>query len=108
MNWKAGIAILAVSLVSGCYSPDPKSIDSTWAASAIPAMKTAADTNDRKAIPRLVQNLDDHDSAIRFAAITALRRMTGQDFDYRYYDGEWDRRLAVQRWHDWLKAHPSP
>jgi|SRR5579872_2966039 len=108
MNWKAGIVILAVTLVGGCYSPDPKSIHSSSAASAIPAIKTAAATNDRKAIPRLVEALDDHDPAIRFAAIAALKKMTGQDFDYRYYDGEWDRRLAVQRWRDWLKANPSP
>jgi hypothetical protein len=52
--------------------------------------------------------LDDEDSAIRFAAISALKRMTGQDLGYRYYDGEYDRRAAVERWRQWLKDHPSP
>jgi HEAT repeat protein len=108
MNCKTGIMILAVGLVGGCFSPDPKSLGSDSAPSAIPAIKDAADHNDRKAIPRLVQDLDDHDSAIRFAAISALKRMTGQDLGFRYYDGEWDRRSAVQRWRQWLKDHPSP
>ena len=77
------------------------------APSAIPAIKAAADSNDRKAIPRLVQCLDDRDSAIRFAAISALKRMTGQDFGYRYYDDEWNRRQAIAQWHQWLKDHPT-
>jgi len=98
---------LAGGLVGGCFSPDPKSIGSDSAPSAIPAIKSAADQDDRSAIPRLVQDLDDHDSAIRFAAISALKSMTGQDFGFRYYDGESARRPAVQRWRQWLKDHPS-
>ena len=108
MNCKTGIMLLAVSLlVGGCFSPDPKSLGSDAAPSAIPAIKDAADRNDRSAIPRLVQDLDDHDSAIRFAAISALKRMTGQDFGFKYYDSEWNRRSAVQRWRNWLKDRPS-
>jgi hypothetical protein len=108
MNWKTGIMILASGLVGGCFSPDPKSLTSTSAPSAIPAIKDAADSDDRKAIPRLVQDLSDHDSAIRFAAISALQRITGQDLGYQYFDSEWERRPAVQRWQQWLKEHPSP
>jgi hypothetical protein len=108
MNWKTGIMILVSGLVGGCFSPDPKSLNSSAAPSAIPAIKDAADKNDRKAIPRLVQDLDDRDSAIRFAAISALQRMTGQDLGYRYFDNEWERRPAVQRWRQWLQDHPSP
>jgi HEAT repeat protein len=108
MNCKTGIMLLAAALVGGCFSPDPKSLGSDSAPSAVPAIKTAADDNDRAAIPRLVQDLDDHDSAIRFAAISALKRMTGQDLGYKYYDSEWNRRSAIQRWRQWLKDHPSP
>jgi len=103
MNWKIGIMVLAAGLVGGCYSPDPKSLSSESAPSAIAAIKDAADRNDRTSIPRLVHDLDDEDSAIRFAAISALKRMTGQDLGYRYYDGEYDRRAAVERWRQWLK-----
>lgn len=108
MNWKLGIMILAGGLVSGCYSPDPKSLTSDSPPSEIPAIKEAADNNDRSAIPRLVQDLDDKDSAVRFAAINALQRITGEDFGYRYYDDEFDRRPAVLRWQKWLKDHPGP
>ncbi len=107
MNWKHGIIIFAGVCVSGCYSPDPKSLTSDSPPSAIPAIKEAADKNDRAAIPRLVQCLDNNDSAMRFAAINALRKLTGQDFGYRYYDDEFDRRPALDRWRQWLKDHPS-
>jgi hypothetical protein len=107
MNCKLGIMILAGGLVSGCFSPDPISLTSDSPPSEIPAIKQAADKNDRTAIPRLVQDLDANDSAVRFAAINALRRMTGEDFGYRYYGDEIDRRPAVQSWRQWLKEHPS-
>jgi hypothetical protein len=112
MNWKAGImtAVLSLvsgSLVNGCFSPDPKSLSSTSAPSLIPAIKDAANKNDRSAIPILVDRLDDKDSAVRFAAISALRKMTGQDFEYKYYDDDYDRQPAIKRWQQWVKDHPS-
>ena len=108
MNWKIGIMIFAGGLAGGCFSPDPISINSDSAPSEIPAIKRAAENKDRRAIPRLVQDLDDNDPAVRFAAINALRRITGEDFGYRYYDSAYDRRPAVARWQLWLKNHPQP
>jgi len=94
--------------IGGCFSPEPKSIKSDNAPSAIPAIKDAAIKDDRTAIPRLVQDLDDNDPAIRFAAITALQKMTGETFNYQYYDDRDDRRPAVKRWRLWLRAQPNP
>jgi HEAT repeat protein len=108
MSRKSWIMILAGLLAGGCYSPDPPSLSSGSAPTAVPAIKLAASSDDRKAIPQLVEYLDNHDPAIRFAAISALKRMTGQDLGYRYYLGEGDRRPAVERWKQWLKEHPSP
>lgn len=108
MNWKAGIIVLAGGLLGGCFSPEPVSLSGTSAATVVPAIKQAGDRDDRSAIPRLVQLLEDHDPAVRFAAISALKRMTGEDLGYRYYDGEWDRHAAVQRWHQWLMTHSAP
>jgi hypothetical protein len=106
MNFKAGI-IFALSLTAGgCFSRDPKSLNSDSAPSAIPAIKDAGQDKDRKAIPRLIDDLNDGDSAIRFAAITALTKMTGQTFNYRYYDEESERRPAIAQWRQWLKDHP--
>jgi HEAT repeat protein len=107
MNGKFCIMILAGGLLSGCYSPDPISLNSDSAPREIPAIKQAANDHDRSAIPRLIQDLDDNDSAVRFAANTALKKITGQDFGYRYYDDESHRRPAIQRWQAWLKEHPS-
>jgi hypothetical protein len=104
------IALFSVALafgIGGCFSPDPKSIKSDNAASAVPAIKDAADAGDRTAIPRLIDDLDDNDPAIRFAAITALQKMTGQSFDYNYYDDAPDRQAAVQRWRQWLAEQPK-
>jgi hypothetical protein len=107
MNWKVGIIVMSVGILAGgCFSPDPVSLNSDSPASAIPAIKQAADNNDRKAIPRLVDDLNDPDPAIRFAAIQALEKMTGQTLQYQYYDDELERRSAVQRWRQWLKDQP--
>jgi hypothetical protein len=109
MKRKAGIIVLAVAgMTGGCFTPDPKSLTSDSAPSAIPAIKDAGTQKDRKAIPRLIVDLDDADSAIRFAAITALTKITGLTFDYRYYDDFEERKPAVQRWQQWLKANPVP
>lgn len=109
MRTRLGILLIAVGfLACGCFSPDPKSLSSDNAASAVPAIKDAAAQNDRKAIPRLVDFLDDNDPANRFAAITALQKMTGQTFDYHYYDDVPARKPAVDRWKQWLANQPVP
>jgi hypothetical protein len=104
------VALLMAAMVfgvGGCFSPDPKSIYSDNAASAVPAIKDAAAARDRSAISRLVYDLNDNDPAIRFAAITALQDMTGETFDYRYYDCTPDREAAVTRWRQWLADQPK-
>lgn len=107
MNWKVGIIVMLVCIMGGgCFSPDPPSIKSDSAPTAIPAIKEAATSDDRADIPRMIEDLNDPDSAIRFAAIEALQKMTGQTLGYRYYDDEPARRPAVQRWRQWLKDHP--
>jgi HEAT repeat protein len=107
MNWKIGIMLLAIGLVDGCYSPDPPSLSSDSAPIAIPAIKAAAKDDNRHAIPRLIEFLESHDSAIRFSAISALKHLTGEDLGYRYYDSEAARRPAIARWKLWLKEHPQ-
>jgi hypothetical protein len=109
MKAKIGILVAALALLTGgCFTPDPKSLNSDNAASADPAIKDAAIQDNRQAIPRLIVLLDDNDSAIRFAAICALEKMTGQTFDYHYYDDVPDRQPAIQRWQHWLAEHPTP
>mgnify|MGYP003879937573 CR=1 FL=1 len=46
----------------------------------------------------LIGLLDDPDIAVRLYAIAALRRLTGNDYGYRYYASDADRAAAVARW----------
>jgi hypothetical protein len=108
MNIKPAILLALCASLSGCFTPDPKSLDSDRAPSAVPAIKDAGEAKDQKAIPRLITDLDAPDPAIRFAAINALSQITGETFDYYYYDDEQDRQPAIQRWQAWLTEHPVP
>jgi HEAT repeat protein len=67
----------------------------------------AARTSDRSALPLLVERLEDPAADVRFCAIEALRRMTGQTLDYRYYASAQQREQAVARWRQWLKARAA-
>lgn len=70
----------------------------------IPAYKQAVRKKDRAAVQQLVTDLDSDDPAVRFYAIQSLRRLTGETFGYRYYDGDETRRPAVQEWRQWAAA----
>jgi hypothetical protein len=94
--------------VGGCFRPDPKTMSSDNPDSSIPAIKEAADKNDRSALPKLVEDLNDNDPAVRFAAISALEKMTGQTLDYHYYDDYPTRAPALARWQKWLKDNGFP
>ena len=108
MTLKSGFIFVLSLALAGCFNPDPKSLNSDSAPSAVPAIKDAGDARDHAAIPRLITDLDDPDPAIRFAAITALTKITGLTMDYDYYQDDSQRRPAVQRWKTWLSEHPNP
>jgi hypothetical protein len=57
-----------------------------------------AEAGDVGAVHKLVDLLDDPDRAVRMYAISALRRLCGDDLDYRYYDEPEDRAAGVERW----------
>ena len=77
-------------------------------AGKIPAMKQAAERQDRSAVPDLVQTLESDDPAERLYAIEALRRITGQDLGYNYYGSDEQRASGVQRWKTWLGTRQPP
>lgn len=74
----------------GIHSPD--------ALGRILAIRRIAEEDDREAIPLLVDRLDDQDSGVRFYAIVALDRMTGERFGYDYAQSAAERGLAVEKW----------
>jgi hypothetical protein len=94
---------VAVALLAGCQAPrGPVSVDSEDPDLHVLAIQRDVAEHDERDDPQLVRGLDDPDPAIRFYSIEGLRRLTGDEFGYRYYDGEDARKPAVARWRAWL------
>lgn len=71
-------------------------------------MKRAVEQRKFSDLPQLVKDLDSDDPAVRFYSIASLQRLTGQTFDYHYYDDEVQRQPAINRWREWLAQRQSP
>ncbi|MBN2562574.1 MAG: HEAT repeat domain-containing protein [Phycisphaerae bacterium] len=63
----------------------------------------AAKAKDRRAVPLLVDRLEDEDDAVRFYAIGALDRITGKRLGYDYAEPLSDRAKAVERWRRYVR-----
>jgi hypothetical protein len=77
-------------------NPDPSA--------KIPAIEQSVASKDLSAVPQMVKDLDSDDPAVRFYAIGGLRRLTGQNFGYQYYNDEDQRRPALEKWKVWLQG----
>lgn len=90
--------------VIGCTAPPaPRLVSDPDPSGMIPAMKIAVDQHDLSVVPDLVKYLENDDPAVRFYAIEALKKLTGQDLGYVYYAPADQRMEAVERWQQWLK-----
>lgn len=104
----AGLLLAALcGTAISCIGRDAPSIDSQDPDRLIPAIKAGVMSNNQQIIPKLVNDLESDDSAIRFYAIDGLQRLTGQDLGYVFFDDADDRKPAVQRWKEWLAEHPG-
>ncbi len=101
------IICTVVLATTGCFRREPITIDSPDPAGRIPAMKLAAERSDRQVLDRLVEDLDSDDAAVRFYAIESLRRITGETFDYRYFDDEHSRAPAIARWREFVRSNAA-
>lgn len=93
---------------AGCtapVTPYPEALISERPAERITAIKHAAEIGDRSVVTILVERLEDPDEAVRFFAIIALEKLTGERFGYQYYDTEVERARAVARWRRYLEEH---
>lgn len=91
----------AVLLLTGCgppRTPYPAALLSERPEERIAAIKRAAETADRDAVPVLIDRLDDDDEAVRFYAILALERLTGTRMGYDYRSPEAERWRSIERW----------
>jgi hypothetical protein len=103
--------VLAVVLFCGCGA---RRLDRKWTLSdledpdvtvRIMAVKWAGDNDVLRAVPYLVDNLQNEDKAIRFYSIQALSRITGKDCGYDYKASVSSRATAVECWRDFLKLN---
>ena len=62
------------------------------------ALEQAARTGDLDAVPKIVEQLDADDPAIRMLAIDVLHRLTGETYGFHHYDPPHERHAAIQRW----------
>jgi hypothetical protein len=97
------ILIVSVLAAGGCSPPESRYIGAVDPLGNIPAIQKAAQDRDQRAVPALIGQLNSDDPAIRFYAIEALSSITGQTFDYYYYETADERRPAMKRWQQWLK-----
>lgn len=109
MALRFGLIFALGALLAGCGGPGPrsKSLVDPDPASKIPAIKEAAREKNEQSATQLVKDLDSDDPAVRFYAIQALQRLTGETFGYRYYDDEQQRKPALQKWNEWLSERKT-
>lgn len=62
------------------------------------AIEQAARAGDLDAVPKIVEQLDADDPAIRMLAIDALHRLTGETYGFHHYDPPYLRHDAIRRW----------
>ena len=86
--------------LSGCASA-PEGFESPEPAARLRAISKAAAERDTKAIPQLIDSLDNDDPVVRLAAIRALEDLTGETLGYDYAAPAWERNQQVTAWKDW-------
>ncbi|HVP10159.1 MAG TPA: HEAT repeat domain-containing protein [Phycisphaerae bacterium] len=102
----ASIAILWPVMLAGCESRPVSyraAIQSANPDERIRGIRAAAEAKDQHAVPLLVDRLEDEDEAVRFFAIIALGKITGQRFGYDYALPASQRAEAVERWREYLR-----
>jgi hypothetical protein len=94
----AGLTLLC-AMQTACAPPVSEGgFDSADPASRLYAIERAMRENDASAIPKIVEQLDADDPAVRLLAISALQQLTGETMGYDYADTPERRRAAVKAW----------
>jgi hypothetical protein len=91
--------LLIATTLAACAPPASQGdFDSDNPAAKLYAIRRAGEAGDRSKIPKLVEQLDNDDEAVRMMSIEALRHITGQDLGYDPFVPPADRQPAIQRW----------
>ena len=97
--------IPAAVVSAGCNGPEKgvaAGLQGELSSERVTACIRAGQSRDKSVLPLLVERLEDTDADVRLFAINALKKITGQDLEYRYYASSADRGEAVLRWRQWL------
>lgn len=104
--WAGMLAVLALGCTGGGTRRSlATALQSGNASERIRASVQAGRQRDMRAVPLLVERLEDSSADVRLFAIRALEKITGQTLGYRYFAPPAERAEAVRRWRDWVKAH---
>jgi len=105
--WVVALGV-ALAWLSGCAPPISEGgFDSAQPAAKLYAIRRAGAARNSDAVPKLIEQLDSDDPAVRMFAIEALARITGERRGYGPYAPPYERDMAVARWVDWYKASGS-
>ena len=113
LNWRDRHAAYLLVLVAGCGPSGGERRVSLEAGDpsdrvrAIVAIVEQGQMDRRSAVAGLVDRLEDEDEVVRFYAVAALDRLTGKRLGFRAYDPASRRRLAVERWREYLASGQS-
>lgn len=99
------LLLTPIALPTGCAGkPGMADIQSPDATQRVLAIRAAGESRDTAAVPLLVDRLEDEDEGVRFYAILALERITGQRLGYDYGGSLIERAAAVERWRAYVRA----
>jgi hypothetical protein len=106
------LLLAALFAVSGCLpkieAPLAQRLVSEDPQTRVGAAVDLADEPQGEADGQLVRLLADQDEAVRFYASAALKRRTGQRFDYQSQGTLLERAAAVRKWIAWCeKTYPE-
>ena len=93
-----GVSGLLLLLCSCGVSMTEGGFDAASEAARTHAIEQAAHAGDLDAVPKIVEQLDADDPAIRLLAIEVLHRLTGETYGFHHYDSPPCRHAAIQRW----------
>jgi len=102
-----GITLLGLATMVGvasCSHSQPVGFDENTPSGRIRAILLAAESQDRSAIPDLVESLASDDPLVRLLAQRSLEDLTGESFGYSHADPPADRARAIERWTQWVRA----
>lgn len=99
--------LTGTAIFVGCStSVEPSYRDPTPEA-RLGAIRESAQAGPEADLQHLIENLSSDDESVRFAAIGALRRITGQTNGYRFDASSSDRTEAISRWKAWLSSRTA-